>query len=609
MTFWFLCVPATILLMIVSLGCGPVSETPQLAPKQTDRLSITGQPVASVADATLPTSLKRDLHMRTSRDNDWFAEIAESLGLRFSYRDGNEAGLYELIESVGGGGASFDFDRDGYQDLFLSGGGTLENSHSDGVIAVRGHPPGLFRNFGGDRFSEAALMAGITGQDLYSHGCTVIDFDADGFEDLLLAGFGGMHLWRNQGDGTFAEVTKQQGLQHDSWNVSAAVGDFDRDGLPDLYLLTYADWQPDPRRRCLNDRGLRDICGPTMFKGVSDAVFRNTGSGFEDITQRMGLVPHNRGLGVVVADLDIDGFLDVVVVNDVEENLLYRGTDLGTFRESGLLAGIAYSNSGQREGSMGVDIGDFDGDGSADLWYTNYSQQDNSLLKNVGRSGFLHQADLFGLSGVSRPWVGFGTLLADFNGDGWDDIFITNGHVAYERRDSPYFQPPQLFKNDSGKRFFEATDQGGNYFDLTWSGRGALQMDYNNDGANDVVVVHQNDPVALLRNQHRVANWIRLDLVGTTVERQAIGAVATIVQADRKLHRWKYSGGSYLSHSDARLLFSLHESAPVDVAVTWPGGRVENFVGLQTNMTHVLIEGAAEHVPTNAERYETPGRH
>ncbi len=589
---------ALVSVCLASCGCDRpkvVAPSRQNRPPVSQSKKTVSQP-KQIESAAIPSRTTRQHPFRAVREHDWFDEASQELGVDFTYRHGSESGCYELIESVGGGAASFDYDADGLQDLFFTGGGSLVKSEDSKTITLRGRSSGLFRLDGRGSFVEVSSLAGIENDSLYTHGCTVLDCDADGFDDLLVAGYRGVLLWRNQGDGTFRENAVEMGLTPDGWNVTAAAADYDRDGLVDVYLLTYANWAPDPSRKCLNDQNLRDICGPTLFPGSRDAMFRNTGEGFANVTDQVGLVLANRGLGIVAADLDQNGYVDFAVVNDVEENQLYLNGPEASFQEMGVLWGIALSETGEREGSMGIDLGDFNGDGFPDLWYTNYAQQDNSLLRNAEGTGFVHSASLVGLAGVSRQWVGFGTLLTDLDGDGWDDIFVANGHVAYERRDSPYYQPPQLFKNERGRRFLEVSRDGGPYFEVTRSGRGVLKTDVNEDGAWDIVVVHQNEPVALLRNRHPAKSWIKLDLVGTHSDRNAIGAVVSVRQGERILKRWKVAGGSYLSHSDPRLLFALQDASAIDVTVTWLGGRNEVFEKRLPERTHILVEGRGRHV-------------
>jgi hypothetical protein len=541
------------------------------------------------ANARLPQTIERPTVPRAASPSDWFSDVTLDSGVSFAYRNASEAGFYQLLESVGGGVSAFDYDGDGDQDLFFTGGGKLSGL----PIAVTGRPCALYRNEGNWQFTDVTHASGLahTGQ-LFSHGCTVADVNSDGFPDLFVAGFRGVRLYLNLGDATFEEVSESAGLNCPNWNVTGAAADYDRDGLIDLYVVTYADWTPDAERRCLNDQGLHDICGPTLFEGVRDQLWRNLGDGrFEDVSERVGLVPANRGLGIVACDINVDGWNDFLVVNDVQANQLYLGTENGSFREQGLQSGVSYSSTGEREGSMGVDIGDFDGDDRLDIWYTNYAQQDNSLLRHVSESGYIHAGTIAGLAGLSRPWVGFGTGFADFDCDGWQDLYVVNGHVAYDRRDSPYFQPAQLFRNNSGTSFDDVTESAGPYFSIPRSARGSVTADLDNDGDDDLVVVHQNDPVALLKNRQTPLHWVALELVGTTSDRDAIGAWVSIITKGRTVTRVKRGGGSYLSHCDPRIRLALESENPVDVHVHWPSGQVEKFDELRAGVTHVLVEG------------------
>ena len=544
-------------------------------------------------DAQLPFARPVLREMRSLCDGDWFEDRAADLGISFSYRDGSDTGCYQLLESVGGGVAVLDYDGDGWVDLFFTGGGSL--AKRDGSILVEGHPAGFFRNFDAATMADVSARAGLGSRGAYTHGVSVADINADGFPDIIVAGFGAMQVWINTGDGAFTEQSDLLGLHPDSWNVSPAAADIDNDGLVDVYVLTYAEWLPDPERVCLNDKQLHDICGPTMFPGARDVVFVNNGQQFDDVSATAGIVEQNRGLGIVAADLDDNGFIDFVVVNDVQENQLYLNSGALPLSDDGVLGGIAYSDSGEREGSMGIDLADFDGDGSPDLWYTNYTHQDNSLLRNVEGSGFVHCAGLFGLSGDSRSWVGFGTGFGDFNGDGWPDLYVINGHVAYDRLDSPYFQPPQLFVNQQGERYRQISKNGGPYFDHDRSGRGSAVLDWNNDGGLDLAVVHQNEPVALLTNQVASSVWLSVDLVGTTVERSAVGARVEVQTSGRPQTQWKISGGGYASHKDGRLLFALPDTNPVTVTVTWLGGVKEVHKDLSPG-SYKVVEGADAYV-------------
>ena len=578
--------------LCIHIGCSPSQpshdqSSPSPAPQLTEPSVVV--PESSQAAARLPFPRSQSLSIRPIQPGDVFEDVAFSTGLQFHYEDGSPAGCYELLESVGGGVLILDADQDGSPDVFFPGGGRLQPGMPPKVFGRSG---ALFRQTESLVFKDVTDKAGVLDDTLYTHGGTVTDFDSDGFDDLLVAGYGGLRCWRNQGDGTFEEVAQQLGLISPLWNVSLAAGDFTQDGLVDIYCLTYADWSPDADRTCLNDRQSRDICGPTLFNGVSDRVFMNTGAGFDGSRHPDWLVKDNRGLGVVVTDIDGNGMIDIAVVNDVQENQLYMFEEAGT-EDAALLAGMAYSSTGEREGSMGIDVSDFNNDGFPDIWYTNYAQQDNSLLKQTSPSRFLHISDVTGMAGVSRPWVGFGTGFVDVNMDGFDDLIVLNGHVAYERRDSPYFQPPQLFRNINGERFEEISGEGGPYFECDRSARGLAKVDLDSDGAMDIITVHQNDPVAVLKNRLSPVPWIRIQLIGKSHERRAVGAVVTVSQANRRISRWVVSGGSYLSQSDQRLLFHLSESGTEtpEVEVRWPGGKVESFGKKSLYALHRLVEG------------------
>ena len=370
-----------------------------------------------------------------------------------------------------------------------------------------------------------------------------------------------------------------------------------------MYVITYCDWLPDHTERCINDQDLRDICGPSLYPGARDYLWRNKGDGtFEDVTDKAGLQEHSRALGVVAADMNEDGWMDIFVANDVQENQLYRGGPEFPLEEVGLLSGVAYSSTGEREGSMGVDVGDFDGDGRLDLWYANYANQDNSLRRNLGDMGFLDVAAPTGMVGVSRMWVGFGTGFADFDSDGWLDLFVANGHVSYERLDSPYRQPAQLFHNQAGKRFVDVSEQGGPYFSIDHVGRGAAVGDLDNDGGLDLVISHQNEPVVVLRNRRPAKNWVSVLLRGERSNPDAIGAKVTARYGDRQLARWIRGGGGYASSFDPRILFPAVDDAPVSVTVKWPNGQVEVFPNLLKARLTNWSKGRGSHLDASMQK-------
>jgi len=544
--------------------------------------------------ARLPSALPRT-ELRAQQDGDWFENVAKPAGIGFKYRSGVEAGLYQLLESVGGGVSLVDFDQDGNVDIFLTGGGSFAGS----PVKTQGAAGCMYRNLGGWKFADVTDSLNLSDSSLYTHGSCAGDYNRDGWPDLLVAGYGGIRLFENQQGKSFKDVTTAAGLGGcTGWNTHAVFADFNLDGWLDLYVVTYAKWKPDATQACENDQQLQDICGPTIFPGAQDQLFMGSDGGkFKNVTEQAGIVDSNRGLGVVVADFNNDRWPDIFVANDVEQNQLYLGGKDFPYREEGILSGVAFSARGDREGSMGITTGDFNRDGRQDLFYTNYANQDNSLCQLVGPASFVPASDKTGLTGVSRRWVGFGVLLSDFDMDGWPDIVIANGHVAYDRRDSPYFQPPQLFKNQNGERLEEISLQGGPYFSGRYSGRGVAVGDLDNNGAPDVVMVHQDEPPAVLKNRLPAANWIRLKLRGVQSNTDAFGARLTVNHGGRAFNYWLQSNDGYLSSSDRRILIPLLNSQPVDVTVQWPAGKTEVFSSLTLQATHELVEGMGRQPP------------
>jgi hypothetical protein len=543
-------------------------------------------------NAPLPSEQSRPTIPRDLAPDDWFADVTEQFGVKFAYHDGGSAGFYTMLEQLGGGVAMIDYDQDDDMDLFFTGGGGF----SGPPIVIQGRTSALFRNDGRGNFENVTEQAGFHGDDLYTHGCTVADYDNDGFPDLFVAGYRGSRLYHNGRDGRFLDVTASAGLDNPGWNTTAAWGDFDRDGFLDLYVATYAEWEADANRVCTLDTPtgpVRDSCSPRLFAGQIDRLWRNRGDGtFEEKTTAAGLTSAaHRGLGVVTADFDDDGWIDLYVVNDIHENELYFGGAEFSWTPAGLLAGCALSPDGAAEGSMGVDLGDFNGDGRIDLFYTNFAQEDNSLLQYVSDRGFANVTEFTGLARASFRWVGFGTGWADFDSDGWQDLFVSNGHVHYGSHEAPYFQPAQLFRNLGGDQFEDVSRIGGPYFSVPHAGRGAAVGDLNNDGALDLVFVNQNDPVAVLENRKTPQHWIRVRLIGTTSNRDAIGAEITTAYGDRKLTRWVRGGGGYLSHFDSRIVFPRRDDSPAEVIVKWPTGSTEVYMGIRQGQTCDLVEG------------------
>ncbi|MGE5191866.1 MAG: CRTAC1 family protein [Deltaproteobacteria bacterium] len=524
---------------------------------------------------------------------DWFEDVTEQTGISFTYGNGEDAGRRYILESLGGGVALFDYDNDGDLDVFCTGGGHI--SPSDPVV-IRGRPPALYRNDGSWNFVDVTQEAGLLRALDYSHGCGVADFDRDGWLDLFVCCYGRSRLFRNTRDGGFVDISQPAEINFTGWSTSVAWPDVDGDGWPDLYVTRYADWGPDRDQPCWNSRGQRDVCSPTVYRGEPDKLFRNRGDGrFEEITREAGLSGAGKGLGVAAADLDGDGYVDLYVARDEVEKDLYRGGPALPLMEIARNAGVAASEFGVPEGSMGVDVGDFDGDGRPDIWVTNFENEDNALYRNLGDGGFVYATVSAGLAGQSRRYVGFGTALADFDGDGWLDIFVVNGHVFVHGNQSPYRQPAQLFRNvagsEGGRRFDNVSDRGGSYFRSPHVGRGVAVGDLDDDGALDVVISHQNERLTVLRNCQPPPHFLRVLLRGIRCHPQAVGARVSIDRGERALVRFVTSGAGYFSHFDQRILFPIPTDAALDVTVHWPGGGREVFPALGVDQTHELVEG------------------
>lgn len=514
-------------------------------------------------------------------------DVAEQAGVRFTARNGQEAGHLSILESLGAGAALLDFDQDGLLDIFLPGGGEF-SSEPEPV----GLPSALFRNRGELQFSAATESAGVAFCPFYSHGASVGDIDSDGFPDLLVTGYRGLRLYRNQGDGSFIDATSESGLTLHSWSTSAAWGDADGDGILDLYVTNYVDWSFANHPKCLV-QGRRDVCAPKEFAPLSDVFYRGNGDGtFRDATTESGLVAGGKGLGIVAADLDQDGDLDYYVANDTTPNFLYRNDGHGHFQEIGLLSGTAFGETGEAEGSMGADIGDFNNDGLPDLWVANFENQSFSLYRNEGDCRFQHVSGITGITSVGGIYVGFGTSFFDFDLDGDEDLFATNGHVMYHSTNAPLRQKPLLFENVAGQRFVNVSDLAGAYTSSSHLGRGVACGDLDRDGDPDLVVSHTNEPVALLRNDsHPVGAWLRIRLVGRSSHRDAVGARVTVVAGGRSFTRQLKGGSSYLSSPANELLFGLGAAKSIEsLQINWLSGKTQVITRASINGNNTFCE-------------------
>ncbi|MEW4528913.1 CRTAC1 family protein [Maioricimonas sp. JC845] len=518
-----------------------------------------------------------------------FDDVTPSTGVDFTYRNGEETDQFAILESLGGGVGLCDFDRDGRLDICLPGGGLI-----DSELQCSGLPTGLYRQTALLQFTDVASPAHVPDPAFYTHGVAAADFDEDGFVDLLITGYRGAQLLHNLGDGTFEDVTDVAGVNDIAWSATAAWGDVNGDGLPDLYVANYVDWSEDNNPVCTGMGVPRDVCPPRQFEGLADQLFLNRGDGtFEEVSEDWKLRADGKGLGVLLADIDRDGRLDIYVCNDTVPNVLYRNLGDGQLEEQAMLAGVALNERGTPDGSMGVDLLDFNDDSLPDLWVSNYENESHALYRNQGRGLFLHVSQSTGVTAVGRLAVGWGTNAFDADHDGDEDVFVSNGHVIRFPHNAPLAQQPFLFENREGTRFVDVASEAGDYMASPHRGRGAAVGDLDGDGDLDLVVSHVNEPVSILRNETEpVGDWLQVELIGTSGSRSPVGATVELQVGDRTLTRQMRSGASYASSNEPVLHFGFPEGEDVrSLTVHWPDGLEDEVAVSSANRRLRIVQG------------------
>jgi enediyne biosynthesis protein E4 len=523
-----------------------------------------------------------------------FSDITQEAGLTWRQFSGESSDRF-LIETMGGGVAFLDFDGDGRQDIFFVNGGETPKAKS--AIPVRN---ALYRNRGQGKFEDVAVKAGVDHINFYGMGVAAGDYDNDGFPDLFVTGFPNCALFHNNRNGTFAEVTVKAGVTNSGrWAAGAAWFDYDRDGWLDLVVANYARFSFDNPKKC-SVNGARSYCEQVAYEGMPITLYHNNGNGtFTDVSKSSGLDKLiGRALGIVAIDVNDDGWPDLFVARDASPNLLLINNRNGTFQDVANDAEIAYDENGLAKAGMGVDAGDFSGDGVPDFAVTNFNDQYHSLFLGSKSLPYQDRTVASHLAALSKSFVGWGVKFLDFDNDGNLDLVLVNGHInqAIEttRLDVKYQELPLLLHNDGNGGFENMADRAGPAFRRGYVARGLAIGDIDNDGDPDVVFTTLNGPPVLLRNNvGQDHDWIGFQLEGTKSNRDGLGAKVTVFAGQRRIVRWTTGGSSYLSSHDKRALIGLGRIEPgkvLNAEIRWPNGGVQRLSRLEPNRYHQVVE-------------------
>lgn len=518
-----------------------------------------------------------------------FADVTREAGLAFRHTNGASRDKH-IVETMGSGGLFFDYDNDGWLDVLLVDGGSVADAQ---VAAGARHR--LFRNRRNGTFEDVTASARITHRG-FGMGACAGDYDNDGWTDLHVTGPGANTLYRNTGQGSFADVTRAAGIAAAGLSTSCTFADIDLDGDLDLFVVQYVDLSAG--EVYCGDNRVRAYCRPDVYRGLPNVLYRNDGDGrFTDATRQAGLyTTAGKGLGVVAGDYDDDGRPDLFVANDLVPNFLYHNEGRGTFREVGLLAGVAVASDGKARAGMGTDFGDYDGDGRLDLVVTNFEFETHNLFRNLGDGLFADATAASGMGVATLSFLGFGTVFLDYDNDGDLDVATANGHVldnaTHFGANSTTAQRNLLLRNDGG-RFREVGRTSGAGLALIKVSRALAAGDIDNDGDLDLLVTNNGDSVDLLRNEGRQPNASMLvRLVGKQGNRDAIGARLRLTAGSQAQVREVKTGSSYLSQSDLRQHFGLGRATRADrLEIRWPGGGTEVLLNVAANAIITVVEG------------------
>lgn len=525
-------------------------------------------------------------------------DITDSTGIKFDHLSSPEQKY--IVESMGGGVALIDYDRDGWPDIYFTNAQSV-----DMALAGKKARSALYHNNHDGTFTDVTDKAGV-GYPCWAMGAVVGDYNNDGWPDLLVTCFGGVVLYRNNGDGTFTDVTKQAGLSNDSqWATGAAFGDYDDDGWADLFISHYVDFHLDDlptfgSSPTCKYHGIEVQCGPRGLKGSASNLYHNNGDGtFTDVSEKSGIrdAPRAFGLTAVWSDLDKDGHLDLFVANDAGRNYLYQNDGTGHFSEIGFASGVAVNQDGAEQANMGVALGDYLHTGLPSIAITHFSDEYTALFRNDGKMNFTDVSYTSGIAPSTTSYVGWGDAFLDFDNDGWLDFFMVNGHV-YPQVDSAaigthYREPALLFLNQHDGKFRDISKLAGPAMQVPRVSRGVATGDLFNDGRMDIVIENLKGSPVILRPQGGTSNhWISLELAGTRSNRLALNARVVATAGDLVQSGEVLSGGSYLSQNDLRIHFGLGSKDRVDkIEIHWPGGKTEVLNNLAADHFYCVKEG------------------
>jgi hypothetical protein len=568
-------------------GCkqGSTPATPQAHSEAASKAVPATGPEKAAAPASDSVRASGPIH---------FTDVTAQAGIHFRHNNGALGKKY-LPETMGSGVCFIDYDNDGYQDILLV------NSKDWSQNSSHKSYPALYHNNHDGTFTDVTHAAHLD-IELYGMGCTVGDYDNDGYDDIYITALDGSHLFHNLKNGTFADVTAKAGVSSPGFATSAVWFDYDNDGKLDLFVAHYVDWSIATDQTCSLDGKNKSYCTPELYKGQSATLYHNQGNGkFKDVTKAAGLYdPSSKSLGVALIDYDDDGWLDLFVTNDTQANKLYHNNHNGTFTEVGFASGVAFSDAGKARAGMGVDAADYDGSGRQSLVVGNFTNESMALFHNDGQGLFSDQAMAAGIGLPSAKSLTFSSFFFDYDLDGLPDVFAFNGHVADDiaavQPTLSYAQSPLLFRNIGHGKFADVSQKMGAAFDEPVVGRGAAYADYDLDGDLDLLLTTSRGPARLLRNDNGNQNdMLRIKTIGTSSNRDGIGAKVTVkTSKGQRLFAMVKSGSSYLSQSELPLTFGLGKPDPrneVRVEIVWPSGHKDSISDVRPNQFITVQEG------------------